>query len=196
VITLRAERLHDLDTPGVRYAPAILTPFQTGSERRAKIGGGLINEGPCEHGPLIGQIVQKVKDNSPNARNEGRWHNLSMSGLMTPAEFVDLYIARVKALREMKGVTSAQMAELLGVPAERYRKYESRTPLPHELVEKFALIVGVTVEFLITGRRVAGKGPYPDVPGPHTLNEHRAEKPVAEANRADSSQSVRKRASK
>ena len=93
-----------------------------------------------------------------------------MRRVMSPAEFESLYIARVKALREAKGWTAAQMATALGVPAERYRKYETRTPLPHNLIEPFALIAGVSVEFLITGRRVRGKGPYPDVPGPHSID--------------------------
>jgi transcriptional regulator with XRE-family HTH domain len=93
---------------------------------------------------------------------------------ITPQEFDALYIARVKALRQLKGLTSGQMATLLGVPAERYRKYESRTPMPHALIEQFALITGVSVEFLVTGRRVAGKGPYPDVPGPHMIQQWRA----------------------
>ena len=93
---------------------------------------------------------------------------------ITPQEYDALYIARVKALRQLKGLTSGQMATLLGVPAERYRKYESRTPMPHALIEQFALITGVSVEFLVTGRRVAGRGPYPDVPGPHMIDRWRA----------------------
>lgn len=44
------------------------------------------------------------------------------------------------------------MATALGVPAERYRKYEYRSPLPHYLLERFALIVGRDVEYLLTGR--------------------------------------------
>ena len=97
-----------------------------------------------------------------------------MSTPITPQEFDALYIARVKALRQLKGLTSGQMATLLGVPAERYRKYESRTPMPHALIEQFSLITGVSVEFLVTGRRVAGKGNYPDVPGPHMIDQWRA----------------------
>ena len=93
---------------------------------------------------------------------------------ITPREFDALYIARVKALRQLKGLTAGQMATLLGVPAERYRKYESRTPMPHAFIEQFALITGVSVEFLVTGRRAAGKGPYPDVPGPHMIDRWRA----------------------
>lgn len=77
-----------------------------------------------------------------------------MRELLTPTDFVANFIARVKSLRESKGWTAAEMATALGVPAERYRKYENRTPLPHELMERFALIVGVSVEYLITGRKV------------------------------------------
>ena len=99
-----------------------------------------------------------------------------MRKLMSPAEFEALYIARTKALRESKGWTAAEMALALGIPAERYRKYESRTPLPHDLMERFALITGVPVEFLITGRRVAGKGPYPDgIPGPQDLDDRKSD---------------------
>lgn len=97
-----------------------------------------------------------------------------MTTPVTPQEFDALYIARTKALRQHKGLTSGQMATLLGVPAERYRKYESRTPMPHALIEQFAHITGVSVEFLVTGRRVSGRGPYPDVPGPHMIEEWRA----------------------
>jgi transcriptional regulator with XRE-family HTH domain len=99
-----------------------------------------------------------------------------MTTPITPEEFDALYIARVKALRQLRGMTAGQMSTLLGVPAERYRKYETRTPMPHALMEHFALITGVSVEFLLTGRRVAGKGPYPDVPGPHMIEKWRAER--------------------
>jgi len=99
-----------------------------------------------------------------------------MTPPITPEEFDELSTARVKALRQLRGMTAGQMSSLLGVPAERYRKYESRTPMPHALMEQFALIAGVSVEFLLTGRRVAGRGPYPDVPGPHMIEKWRAER--------------------
>jgi transcriptional regulator with XRE-family HTH domain len=72
---------------------------------------------------------------------------------MTPTEFEQAYIARTKALRKDKGWTAAEMATALDIPVERYRKYERRTLLPHFLMERFALITGVSVEFLVTGRR-------------------------------------------
>jgi len=58
------------------------------------------------------------------------------------------------------------MAVVLDVPAERYRKYENRTPLPTYLIERFALITGVTIEFLITGHAKRGTAePAPSTVG-------------------------------
>lgn len=91
---------------------------------------------------------------------------------MTPAQFRELYVARIKALRETKFTSSEMMATALGVSHETYRKYESRSPMPLDLVERFALIVGVPIDFVVTGRYVKGKGPYPpNIPGPHSLDE-------------------------
>jgi len=126
------------------------------------------------HMRTIGHIVQHFNNRLLPCVRARPWYNLSMIDPITPEEFDALYIARVKALRQLRGMTAGQMSTLLGVPAERYRKYESRTPMPHALMEQFALITGVSVEFLLTGRRVAGKGPYPDVPGPHMIEKWRA----------------------
>lgn len=68
------------------------------------------------------------------------------------ALFNEAMIARVHRLRNERGWTAQQMATALGVPAERYRKYEYRTPLPHYLVERFALIVGRDMEYILTGK--------------------------------------------
>jgi transcriptional regulator with XRE-family HTH domain len=42
-------------------------------------------------------------------------------------QFNEALIARTKAWREEKGWTAEQMAVALGIPADRYRKYETRT---------------------------------------------------------------------
>jgi transcriptional regulator with XRE-family HTH domain len=59
--------------------------------------------------------------------------------------------ARVKHLRELKDWTSEEMATALGINPDAYRKYEYRTPIPHYLVERFALIVVRDVEYVLTG---------------------------------------------
>jgi transcriptional regulator with XRE-family HTH domain len=62
------------------------------------------------------------------------------------------FCARTKDLREGRGWTAAQMATALGVPVERYRKYETRSPMPHFLLERFSIIVGCDLPYLLTGK--------------------------------------------
>jgi transcriptional regulator with XRE-family HTH domain len=71
---------------------------------------------------------------------------------ISEAEFNAQLFARIRCLRKERGWTAEQMATALGIPPDRYRKYEYRTPLPHFLIERFALIVGRDVEFVLTGR--------------------------------------------
>lgn len=47
------------------------------------------------------------------------------------------------------------MATALGIPLDRYRKYEVRSPLPQYLVERFALNVNSTVHYVMTGKAAA-----------------------------------------
>lgn len=68
------------------------------------------------------------------------------------AKFNDALTSRVHRLRNERGWTAEQMATALGIPPDRYRKYEYRSPLPHYLLERFALIVGRDVEYLLTGK--------------------------------------------
>jgi transcriptional regulator with XRE-family HTH domain len=73
------------------------------------------------------------------------------------ARFNDALCARVHRLRNERGWTAQQMATALGIPAERYRKYEYRSPLPHYLLERFALIVGRDVEYVLFGKSAVGR---------------------------------------
>lgn len=68
------------------------------------------------------------------------------------AEFNEALCQRVRLLRKRRGMTSEQMAIALNVPKDRYRKYEYRSPLPPYLIERFALITGSSIEFVLTGR--------------------------------------------
>ena len=80
---------------------------------------------------------------------------LIIHGMTSPqneAMFNEALCSRVHELRNERGWTSAQMATALGLPADRYRKYEYRSPLPAYLWERFALIVGCEVGYLLTGK--------------------------------------------
>lgn len=181
--TLLRQMLRDSDDPSRRNSPPMLTPLETCRTSDTEFRRSIINDLPGErvshspqkwtNGPL--SQAEFSKDNMSNDFLVGRRHKVSMISrtLLTPAEFEAMLIDRTKALREHRGMTSAEMATALDVPVDRYRKYESRTPLPHAMIERFAIIVGVSPEFVLTGRRIAGKGPYPDVPGPHMVERWR-----------------------
>jgi transcriptional regulator with XRE-family HTH domain len=81
----------------------------------------------------------------------------------TAASFLEGFCARVRAARQARGLTQAEMAGALGIGAEVYRSYEKRTPLPHFLIERFSRITGVEIEYLFTGmqQRRAAKSAGP-----------------------------------
>jgi transcriptional regulator with XRE-family HTH domain len=87
------------------------------------------------------------------------------------ASFNDAYCLRVKTLREKRGWTAERMAAALGIPADRYRKYEVRSPLPPYLVEQFSIIAETSIEFVLTGKSSrqrpdpASSAPQPSSPG-------------------------------
>lgn len=104
---------------------------------------------------MIGQSVQYVKDYSSKDLACGEWHYSRMAEWGREQEFNEAFIGRVKRLREERGWTAERMAINLGIPPERYRKYEYRTPLPHYLIAPFADLVERDVEYLLTGRTSA-----------------------------------------
>jgi DNA-binding XRE family transcriptional regulator len=67
--------------------------------------------------------------------------------------FNEALCARCSELRTRRGWTQDQMATALGIPKDRYKKYEIRSPLPGYLIEPFANVVGEDVAFVLTGRR-------------------------------------------
>lgn len=99
----------------------------------------------------FGHIIQFRRVTLSNDNHSCDRYHRGMPGAGETA-FNEALCARVRALRMARGWTADQMATALGIPAERYRKYEYRTPLPHYLVERFALIVGRDVEQVLTGK--------------------------------------------
>ena len=75
-----------------------------------------------------------------------------MKDSLLEAAFNEAYRARLRALRDERGWTAEEMAGALGIPADRYRKYESRSPLPPYLIERVALVFDTGVEYIVTGR--------------------------------------------
>ena len=65
--------------------------------------------------------------------------------------FLSDLLSRTRSLREARGWSQAQMAEALGVSLARYKKYETRSPLPHHLIPRFAMLVGKDIEYVLCG---------------------------------------------
>jgi hypothetical protein len=104
---------------------------------------------------MMGQIVPTVKDNVSQdilARNQ---HNWLMSKNQPSSTWRDEFIQRTKVARSARYSTK-EMAKVLGIEEETYRKYEHRSALRHDLVEKFCIATGVAMEWLFTGK---GRGP-------------------------------------
>ena len=94
-----------------------------------------------------------LSKDTPRERN----YPFSMTINNEEAAFNEALVARTHRLRNDKNCTSEQMAIALGVPVERYRKYEYRSPLPHYLIERFALICDRDIQYILTGKSAAKK---------------------------------------
>lgn len=67
-------------------------------------------------------------------------------------DFNTEFCARTRAAREAKGLTQIEMAQVLGIMADTYSKYERRTPLPHRFIPIFCLVCGVPLDDLFAMR--------------------------------------------
>jgi DNA-binding XRE family transcriptional regulator len=104
----------------------------------------------------MGQIVPKVKAKLSPPFFVVRGYHSRMTTWPDEATFNEAFCARVKRLRIERGWTQAQMAAALDLPFERYKKYETRSPLPHYLVERLALTVDRDPCFVLTGHEHSG----------------------------------------
>jgi hypothetical protein len=68
------------------------------------------------------------------------------------AQYRKALLIRTQLLRESIGLSQESMAKILGIPLDRYRKYETRSPLPLYLIEPFAAATGYSVQFVVTGK--------------------------------------------
>jgi len=76
------------------------------------------------------------------------------------SDYIEGVFKRTRELRKARFLSRAQMAQLLGVTAAAYQKYEDRSPLPHFFIEKFCLITGCSIEYLLTGKETKAKSTH------------------------------------
>ena len=70
----------------------------------------------------------------------------------TPTTYRRAFVQRVRAARTLASLQPLEMANKLGVPKDTYHRYETRTLLPHHLLEIFCQLTGQDLHWLITGR--------------------------------------------
>ncbi len=107
----------------------------------------------------LGHTVLSVKANMSHDYGPGLEHLAFMPRDAAASAFKVGFIARTKEGRESLGLTQEQFASLLGMDQGKYKQYETRTPLPHQYVEKFCFATGADQNWLFTGKgRKPGRG--------------------------------------
>lgn len=51
-----------------------------------------------------------------------------------------------KTLRERRNITQMDVANVLQIETEAYKKYENRSPLPHFYIPKLCLLYGISID--------------------------------------------------
>lgn len=72
---------------------------------------------------------------------------------MSRKEQIMAIVSRVRDTRIASGYTQETMADTLGVEKAAYSKYESRSPLPVDLLYTFCELCGVTAEYILAGKQ-------------------------------------------
>lgn len=114
----------------------------------------------------MGQIVPHVKANSSHDRGKAFGHTVLMGEADSTASDAREFLAAFKArLRRIQGKrTDPEMAQLLGINPDRYKKLKNRTKggFPIWLLPKLRLIAAMDYRELIEGEKtVEAKKPAP-----------------------------------
>ena len=65
-------------------------------------------------------------------------------GNYKPPDYTAKFVERTRVARETAGYERPEdMAKVLAVPATTYKKYETRTCMPHHLIPRFCAIAGI-----------------------------------------------------
>lgn len=89
---------------------------------------------------------------------------------MSNKPFRQHFLARLKKLRQRAGYsTQAAFAKELGISANNYAQYETRTLLPHSLIPEVCELLNVSPWMLLTGQPGQMSPPLTDTNKPlHT----------------------------
>lgn len=106
----------------------------------------------------LGQIVLNCKANVSCDSKAPAGLNCPMGIDSAKSKFLQEFAARVKEARERRPYTQEEIADLLGIPQDKYKHYEKRSMLPHHLIHRFCLLCGVDEAWLYTAHGLAPAG--------------------------------------
>lgn len=113
----------------------------------------------------LGQLVLDGKPMLSHDCGEPGGQICPMGEDTSKSAFVAAFTARTKAARKARGpkMTQQAMADLLGIRQDKYKQYEGRSMLPHDLIPTFLIVTGVEWDWLFQGK---GEGPAWELPVP------------------------------
>lgn len=103
----------------------------------------------------LGQLVLNCKAKVSHDCGPSRCQNRPVSKDAV-SQYQHDFIARVRAARAARYDSQQALCDVLEIDQGLYKWYETERWLPHELIARFCLACGVTIDWLITGK---GKGP-------------------------------------
>lgn len=104
----------------------------------------------------LGQLVLNIKPKVSYDCGRPRELLCPMAEKLSKTAFQTDFKRRTKAARVARNLTQDGIAELLDIPQDQYKQYETRGLLPHDLIPRFLLATGVEWAWLYTGH---GRGP-------------------------------------
>lgn len=89
----------------------------------------------------IGVFAKRKRVNVPKAKDPLK------------EKFDAVYIARTKEARKASPLSQEEVATALGIKQDRYKNYETKTPLPLYMLEQFCIIVREDPYYIMFGKR-------------------------------------------
>ena len=71
----------------------------------------------------------------------------------TERAYVEGILRRTREASAKMGLSQAGLAALLRIGKDTYKTYETRSPLPHYLIEQFCGVTHTDVHYFVTGRQ-------------------------------------------
>lgn len=110
----------------------------------------------------LGGFILNGKGNYSPACEEPQGHNGPMAKNPGKSAFRAIFIERVRWARINRPYTQEVLADLLGIPQDTYKTYETNTYMPPDLIPRFCAACGIDENWLYTERGKAPVGARPD----------------------------------